>query len=152
MENREWIVLIWWFMWLFQCTIPADVQQEYKTALFETRSFEEWKNHWHDEKYRRCYHQIPSHIKLACEKDIYRVEKKNPMLRAFEKPDQYLPIDLVYGFGTKKRSRRQKQKRQASGIIEECCEKPMGCSWEEYAEYCPGHNRRRNSNLFLTDN
>ena len=50
-------------------------------------------------------------------------------------------------FGTlriKKSSNRRISKR---GIIDECCNGAAGCSWEEYAEYCPANRRNRNQYL-----
>ncbi|OTF76034.1 hypothetical protein BLA29_007813, partial [Euroglyphus maynei] len=38
---------------------------------------------------------------------------------------------------------RQQQQRNKRGISDECCHGLDGCSWEEYAEYCPANVRLR---------
>lgn len=45
--------------------------------------------------------------------------------------------------GTKRSSRIERDKR---GISDECCSGTDGCSWEEYAEYCPANVRVRVAN------
>ncbi|KAJ8950485.1 hypothetical protein NQ314_007872 [Rhamnusium bicolor] len=38
------------------------------------------------------------------------------------------------------RFRRNVNRRSGSSITNECC-KSSGCTWEEYAEYCPTNKR-----------
>lgn len=33
-----------------------------------------------------------------------------------------------------------RRKREEKSITDECCS-AAGCTWEEYAEYCPAHRR-----------
>lgn len=39
--------------------------------------------------------------------------------------------------------RKRSGSRAKRGIMDECCQGPVGCSWEEYAEYCQHHSRVR---------
>ena len=41
------------------------------------------------------------------------------------------------------RRRQQQRQRNKRGISDECCHGQDGCSWEEYAEYCPANVRLR---------
>lgn len=36
----------------------------------------EWKTAWHSEKHSRCRDQLLTHMDWACQKDIYRLDKK----------------------------------------------------------------------------
>lgn len=47
------------------------------------------------------------------------------------------------GAGNRRKSLRR-QRLGVRGIMDECCDVQAGCSWEEYAEYCPTSRRIRN--------
>lgn len=40
------------------------------------RNENEWQSLWHSEKHVRCRDQLLTHMDWACQKDIYRLEKR----------------------------------------------------------------------------
>lgn len=56
-----------------------------------TRNEDEWKSAWHSEKHVRCRDQLRGHIYWACEKDIYRLDKKP------KASDPQLPLLVPFG-------------------------------------------------------
>lgn len=164
--------------------------------LFGMRSEDDWRQAWHDEKHRRCNHQLVAHMELVCDKDIYKLQrrrKKRSISTDIEYPFQKLGRKLYIIFNIShitfnfsklaKQARFMLQARQANlfgrrllkrisggqvtedktggggggdgstgsqrykrGITEECCGGQDGCSWEEYAEYCPANVRSRSAN------
>ncbi|XP_026469769.1 probable insulin-like peptide 7 [Ctenocephalides felis] len=116
-------------------------------TIFRERSDEDWGDAWHKETHSRCREHLMRHMYWACEKDIYRIsrrsvpehhrEKKIPV--AFPWIGAEMSLRMV-------RSRRSARIRGGGGprvppsITSECCN-AVGCTWEEYAEYCPNNKR-----------
>jgi hypothetical protein len=55
------------------------------------RNEDEWKSAWHLEKHVRCRDQLLGHMDWACQKDIYRLDKK-PMAVDPPVPNQQGPL------------------------------------------------------------
>jgi hypothetical protein len=136
--------------------------------IFSLRNKDDWKQLWHKEKHRRCYQELLVHMEWVCDKDIYKLRRKRDLIegRNWEKlnfvlltlksrllsipysveplnDETFLSSKKANMFGIlrfKKANRRRQYKR---GIIDECCQADAGCSWEEYAEYCPANRRIR---------
>lgn len=144
------------------------------TNLWDFSSQSDWEHVWHQEKHSRCRDKLVRQLYWACEKDIYRLTRRNRK-RAGAGNDLWLvgkgqenrklqyqkytynPIFPLYlitlplaapGSAASTwlhvnyanmllRSRRT----DAPSITNECCTK-VGCTWEEYAEYCPSNKRR----------
>lgn len=60
--------------------------------------------------------------------------------------DLFLKPEAALGVLTGKLSKRRATQHniRTRSIIDECCDTEVGCSWEEYAEYCPANRRMRN--------
>ncbi|XP_067641649.1 probable insulin-like peptide 7 [Eurosta solidaginis] len=111
--------------------------------LFRERSQSDWENVWHQETHSRCRDKLIRHLYWACEKDIYRLTRRNrkriddeDVIHKRSKPITRTWLKLNY-VNTMLRTRRT----NAPSITNECCTK-IGCTWEEYAEYCPSNKRR----------
>ncbi|XP_021954161.1 probable insulin-like peptide 7 [Folsomia candida] len=105
--------------------------------IFQLRNEDEWKTAWHSEKHSRCRDQLLIHMDWACQKDIYRLDKK------FEAPEGIFIGKPVANTVIKAWSGYiVRRKRENKSITDECCN-TSGCTWEEYAEYCPAHRRVR---------
>lgn len=52
------------------------VKQKYAENKTRYRTPSDWQAVWHDERHRRCYNDLLSHMNLACRHDIYRVAKR----------------------------------------------------------------------------
>ncbi|KAI1299390.1 putative insulin-like peptide 7 [Halotydeus destructor] len=122
--------------------ITADIWDE----IFQLRSDDEWRNLWHVEKHRRCYQDLENHMRWVCDKDIYKMNKKQSRDHRQVKRNHeqlagpFLTKEEAYSLlGSGRAQRRAKR-----GIMDECCHGvTTGCSWEEYAEYCQHHSRTR---------
>ncbi|XP_030568784.1 probable insulin-like peptide 7 [Drosophila novamexicana] len=115
--------------------------------LFRERSQSDWENVWHQETHSRCRDKLVRQLYWACEKDIYRLTRRNRKRGGNEvwTKSSYNPaagsaastwLHVNYA-NMLLRSRRS----DAPSITNECCTK-TGCTWEEYAEYCPSNKRR----------
>ncbi|XP_054728642.1 probable insulin-like peptide 7 [Anastrepha obliqua] len=110
--------------------------------LFRERSQSDWENVWHQETHSRCRDKLIRQLYWACEKDIYRLTRRNrkrtenEAMQKRSKPISRIWLKLDY-VNTLLRTRRA----DAPSITNECCTK-VGCTWEEYAEYCPSNKRR----------
>ncbi|KAH8235572.1 hypothetical protein KR032_002671 [Drosophila birchii] len=113
--------------------------------LFRERSQSDWENVWHQEAHSRCRDKLVRQLYWACEKDIYRLTRRNKkrtgndeswLKKSSTDPNgsTWLHVNYANMF---LRSRRS----DAPSITNECCTK-TGCTWEEYAEYCPSNKRR----------
>ncbi|CAG7830054.1 unnamed protein product [Allacma fusca] len=105
--------------------------------IFQLRNEDEWKTAWHSEKHIRCRDQLLTHMDWACQKDIYRLDKRgepNPIGVFLRKSRANSVIKPWSGI--------VRRKREEKSITDECCGS-AGCTWEEYAEYCPAHRRLR---------
>ncbi|XP_044743141.1 probable insulin-like peptide 7 [Chrysoperla carnea] len=118
---------------------------------FRDRSESEWKNLWHDERHAKCRHELVRHMYWACEKDIYRLVRRNiadmssssSLSSDEEVQEGYDETDLSFPWLRAVRARRfirwrrnENGGRRKRSITAECCD-DHGCTWEEYAEYCP---------------
>ncbi|CAG2061721.1 unnamed protein product, partial [Timema podura] len=113
----------------------------------------EWENVWHNERHTRCRANLLKHLYWACEKDIYRLSRRNDQHNhvgkmssgVFIQGQQGSPFVSVVEARVFLRSRRDRKRRSAAGgsITDECCQASGGCTWEEYAEYCPANKRLR---------
>ncbi|KDR22481.1 probable insulin-like peptide 7 isoform X2 [Zootermopsis nevadensis] len=118
--------------------------------MFKARSDDDWLNVWHQEHHTRCQETLLRHLYWACEKDIYRLSRRNDNQdQGIEflqgKSDPRYPFLSVVEARVFLRDRRRQQRRRGSGasITDECCLNTAGCTWEEYAEYCPANKRLR---------
>nr|CAD7575458.1 unnamed protein product [Timema californicum] len=107
----------------------------------------EWENVWHNERHTRCRANLLKHLYWACEKDIYRLSRRNDQhnhvaLNPYPPGSPFVSVVEARVF---LRSRRDRKRRSAAGgsITDECCQASGGCTWEEYAEYCPANKRLR---------
>uniref|UniRef100_A0A1A9ZC45 Insulin-like domain-containing protein n=1 Tax=Glossina pallidipes TaxID=7398 RepID=A0A1A9ZC45_GLOPL len=80
------------------------------TKKLRAAAYYNWANVWHHETHSRCRDKLVRQLYWACEKDIYRLTRRNH-----------------------KRTEESVQKRNKCKV---------GCTWEEYAEYCPSNKRR----------
>nr|QDB63967.1 insulin-like peptide 5 [Ixodes scapularis] len=117
--------------------------------IFRNRNDEDWARVWHVERHRRCYHQLVSHMNLVCREDIYKLSRRRRDVAADKDPemtDLFLKPEAALGVLTGKLSKRRVTQHniRTRSIIDECCDTEVGCSWEEYAEYCPANRRMRN--------
>lgn len=144
----------------------------------------DWENVWHQETHSRCRDKLVRQLYWACEKDIYRLTRRNKKRTGNDEawikkttterklnrnpfqpktigisndvqlcyrsidfdmiPPAVFPADgstwLHVNYANMfLRSRRSDG--NTPSISNECCTK-AGCTWEEYAEYCPSNKRR----------
>ncbi|XP_068141378.1 probable insulin-like peptide 7 [Drosophila tropicalis] len=115
--------------------------------LFRERSQSDWENVWHQETHSRCRDKLIRQLYWACEKDIYRLTRRNRkrtgndeawIKRSINNSANPASTWLHVNYANMLlRTRRS----GAPSITNECCTK-VGCTWEEYAEYCPSNKRR----------
>ncbi|KAJ8916968.1 hypothetical protein NQ315_008368 [Exocentrus adspersus] len=120
--------------------------------VFKERTHSDWKNAWHKEKYSRCRETLIRHLYWACEKDVYRLTRRSDLNFKYYNTDEGIHrytflnnrVDFPWLVPNKAkrmlRFRRNIGRRSGSSITNECC-KSSGCTWEEYAEYCPTNKR-----------
>ncbi|XP_017773459.1 PREDICTED: probable insulin-like peptide 7 [Nicrophorus vespilloides] len=114
--------------------------------IFRDRSNTEWKEAWHKERYTRCRETLIRHLYWACEKDIYRITRRSehPMQLANEDLESLsFPWISDEEAHFMVRTKRAANRNGGSSITAECCSR-KGCTWEEYAEYCPTNKRYTN--------
>ncbi|XP_062139739.1 probable insulin-like peptide 7 [Drosophila sulfurigaster albostrigata] len=111
--------------------------------LFRERSQSDWEDVWHRETHSRCRDKLVRQLYWACEKDIYRLTRRNRkrggnelLVKGSYNPAASTWLHVNYA-NMLLRSRRS----DAPSITNECCTR-TGCTWEEYAEYCPSNKRR----------
>uniref|UniRef100_A0A1B0BQ98 Insulin-like domain-containing protein n=1 Tax=Glossina palpalis gambiensis TaxID=67801 RepID=A0A1B0BQ98_9MUSC len=102
-----------------------------KKKKFSSQS--DWENVWHHETHSRCRDKLVRQLYWACEKDIYRLTRRNHKRtdESVQKRNKCKEVNVFL------RTRRS----NIPSITNECCTK-VGCTWEEYAEYCPSNKRR----------
>ncbi|KAJ6637150.1 putative insulin-like peptide 7 [Pseudolycoriella hygida] len=112
--------------------------------MFRQRTRSEWEKAWHEESHSRCREKLVKHLYWACEKDIYRISRRSD--QGLKPTPKQASITLPWlddaSAKTMLRTRRSRRRITGSGssITSECCTK-TGCTWEEYAEYCPSNKR-----------
>uniref|UniRef100_A0AAG5CPD1 Insulin-like domain-containing protein n=1 Tax=Anopheles atroparvus TaxID=41427 RepID=A0AAG5CPD1_ANOAO len=151
-------------MWLPLALCVLLEMTELLEVTFSERTRADWEKVWHQESHSRCREKLIRHLYWACEKDIYRisrrsgssgadgmVEKRADRVDAGTNALEALPArpqvvvsfpwaidrDVAYRF---LRTRRTGKRRSGGSITAECCTR-TGCTWEEYAEYCPSNKR-----------
>lgn len=157
------MLLQWTALWVSLCAVSprlaaAEADGPDWNEIFTNRNDDDWARVWHVERHRRCYHELLSHMNWVCEKDIYKMrrrkrdapslEKDADLADVFLKPETALSLlssssGKQSGPGNRRKSLRR-QRLGVRGIMDECCDVQAGCSWEEYAEYCPTSRRIRN--------
>ncbi|XP_041785865.1 probable insulin-like peptide 7 [Anopheles merus] len=122
-------------------------------VTFSERTRADWEKVWHQESHSRCREKLIRHLYWACEKDIYRisrrsgdgngnagmVEKRTSMVDEGQLVPYPWAIDREVA-NAFLRTRRTGKRRSGGSITAECCTR-TGCTWEEYAEYCPSNKR-----------
>ncbi|XP_053680561.1 probable insulin-like peptide 7 [Anopheles nili] len=124
-------------------------------VTFSERTRADWEKVWHQESHSRCREKLIRHLYWACEKDIYRISRRSGNDGVVKRGNadgntvedgggnaliQYpwaIEREQAYSF---LRTRRTGKRRSGGSITAECCTR-TGCTWEEYAEYCPSNKR-----------
>ena len=120
---------------------------------FPYRTYADWARIWHQETHSRCREKIQRHLEVACEKDIYKLTRRNNMDSGGG--DSGGDPNALFKTNTRKKSvvnpwlsakevysqMIRTRRGGGRGITHECCTR-AGCTWEEYAEYCPSNKRR----------
>ncbi|XP_050071360.1 probable insulin-like peptide 7 [Anopheles maculipalpis] len=127
-------------------------------VTFSERTRADWEKVWHQESHSRCREKLIRHLYWACEKDIYRISRRsgpgddsmsnmgtekrssagqNLLEDATVQFPWAIDREVAYAF---LRTRRNGKRRSGGSITAECCTR-TGCTWEEYAEYCPSNKR-----------
>lgn len=99
------------------------------------------------------------HLDWACEKDIYKLTRRNNEDggRSGDEDEEDSGKDRNGLFKMNKKAEMnpwlsskevamqmlRTRRNGGKGITSECCTR-SGCTWEEYAEYCPSNKRRHN--------
>ncbi|XP_053681704.1 probable insulin-like peptide 7 [Sabethes cyaneus] len=118
-------------------------------VTFSERTRADWEKVWHQESHSRCREKLIRHLYWACEKDIYRISRRNDYRQETnqspEKRTNVLPLLSRWTISAEQaqsflRTRRTGKRRSGGSITAECCTR-VGCTWEEYAEYCPSNKR-----------
>lgn len=111
--------------------------------IFNQRTKSDWEKVWHHETHSRCREKIVRHLIWACEKDIYRLSRRNIGIKVDESLSKrsspiehnWIPIEEAHQM-----IRFRRNAKPSGSITSECCTK-SGCTWEEFAEYCPSNKR-----------
>ncbi|XP_058059430.1 probable insulin-like peptide 7 [Anopheles bellator] len=127
-------------------------------VTFSERTRADWEKVWHQESHSRCREKLIRHLYWACEKDIYRISRRGNRDDSMgpEKRSDPLIVDgpeiigrtnVAFPWAIRPeeahaflRTRRTGKRRSGGSITAECCNR-TGCTWEEYAEYCPSNKR-----------
>ncbi|XP_019870236.2 probable insulin-like peptide 7 [Aethina tumida] len=129
-------------LWLLLDITDGAMPDRELDLIFRDRSKTDWQNAWHKEKHARCRERLIGHLYWACEKDIYKLTRRtDPTFKNyFMESDE---LNYPWLIPSKAKSLLQFKrgiKRSGSSITSECC-MSTGCTWEEYAEYCPNNKR-----------
>ena len=68
------------------------------------------------------------------------IENINILFHDFIGVIPWIPNNVAHSF---LRTRRNARRSGGGSITQECCTR-VGCTWEEYAEYCPSNKRINN--------
>lgn len=117
-------------------------------TLFHQRSKGDWEKVWHQESHSRCREKLIRHLYWACEKDIYRLSRRNGFKQdenAQQKRSGIVvgaiePYPWISSESAHTLLRFRRNDKASGSITSECCTR-AGCTWEEYAEYCPSNKR-----------
>ncbi|KXJ76663.1 hypothetical protein RP20_CCG009228 [Aedes albopictus] len=144
-------------LWVLLMDTVVDVRAASSSAedaalevTFSERTRADWEKVWHQESHSRCRDKLIRHLYWACEKDIYRISRRNNDYGsggsgAVGKRANALPFLARWTISKEQaqsflRTRRTGKRRSGGSITAECCTR-VGCTWEEYAEYCPSNKR-----------
>lgn len=124
------------------------------------RSYADWARIWHQETHSKCREKLVRHLDWACEKDIYKLTRRNnedggggaspdgdesgkDRNGLFKMNVRKKAIITNPWLSPKEVAQQMLRTRRngGKGITNECCTR-AGCTWEEYAEYCPSNKRR----------
>ncbi|CAD7090992.1 unnamed protein product [Hermetia illucens] len=120
--------------------------------LFSQRTPSDWETVWHQESHSRCREKLTRHLEWACKKDIYKLTRRNGLdpddIKKRSQFSKIVPYPWLEKFTAKKllRTRRSRARSSRVSITNECCTR-VGCTWEEYAEYCPSNKRRNHYDI-----
>uniref|UniRef100_A0A336LZN9 CSON009057 protein n=1 Tax=Culicoides sonorensis TaxID=179676 RepID=A0A336LZN9_CULSO len=121
-------------------------------TIFTARSPDDWATIWHKEFHSRCREKLIRHLYWACEKDIYRLTRRNGGMKTQESVSKRSGSTRInedrgmieYPWLSPEEAhvmfRTRRNDKPTGSITQECCTK-VGCTWEEYAEYCPSNKR-----------
>ncbi|GAB0099353.1 Probable insulin-like peptide 7 [Sergentomyia squamirostris] len=119
-------------------------QDDNLEIIFRQRTQSDWERVWHQESHSRCRERLVRHLFWACEKDIYRLTRRNAENNDWapkrEKKMEFPWIDSTNALEILRMRRNSRGHPTGSSITRECCTR-VGCTWEEYAEYCPSNKR-----------
>ncbi|XP_071522805.1 insulin-like peptide 7 isoform X4 [Panulirus ornatus] len=132
----------------------------------ESRTEKEWRELWTEERLMLCRSRLRHNLDAICDTETARRNNKKekrmrtmsvdlPTTRIEINPSisdtgqhnthtrsPFLSVHQANLFVTTWVGGHQRQRRQSSSITNECCT-TVGCTWEEYAEYCPTSSRLR---------
>ncbi|XP_055683864.1 probable insulin-like peptide 7 [Lutzomyia longipalpis] len=123
-------------------------QDDALEIIFRQRTQSDWERVWHHESHSRCRERLVRHLFWACEKDIYRLTRRNSVATTSGGENgvskRQKTMDFPWIESSKAlnllRMRRNHRGPHGASITRECCTR-VGCTWEEYAEYCPSNKR-----------
>ncbi|XP_055710013.1 probable insulin-like peptide 7 [Phlebotomus papatasi] len=122
-------------------------QDDALELIFRQRTQSDWERVWHHESHSRCRERLVRHLFWACEKDIYRLTRRNSMetskddrMSRREKKLEFPWLDKSDALTVLRIRRNSRGQPTGASITRECCTR-VGCTWEEYAEYCPSNKR-----------
>lgn len=67
--------------------------------MYTNRSRSDWENVWHHESHTRCRDKLVRHLYWACDKDIYRLERRSGRVGGADRQDDQHAIekqDCIY--------------------------------------------------------
>ncbi|XP_059619033.1 probable insulin-like peptide 7 [Phlebotomus argentipes] len=112
--------------------------------VFRQRTQSDWERVWHHESHSRCRERLVRHLFWACEKDIYRLTRRasagDDGVPRREKKMEFPWLESENALNVLRMRRNSRGQPTGSSITRECCTR-VGCTWEEYAEYCPSNKR-----------
>uniref|UniRef100_A0A1A9WVA4 Insulin-like domain-containing protein n=1 Tax=Glossina brevipalpis TaxID=37001 RepID=A0A1A9WVA4_9MUSC len=115
------------------------------SSMFQVLSSQsDWENVWHHETHSRCRDKLVRHLYWACKKDIYHLKRRNQKRTEefLQKRNKYFGLyDGIWLNPQEINVFLRTRRSNIPSITNECCTK-VGCTWEEYAEYCPSNQRR----------
>ncbi|XP_037938683.1 probable insulin-like peptide 7 [Teleopsis dalmanni] len=130
------------FLYILQIEITRT--EDNLELILRERTQSDWQNVWHRETHSRCREKLVQQLYWACEKDIYRLTRRNRNNNGetvSKRGQPFYSLHWLYGNYSDNLMVRTRRIEKDQSITNECCTK-AGCTWEEYAEYCPTNKRR----------
>lgn len=78
-----WISFIVWY----NIVHLVQSNQQDLDQVFHQRTDTEWRQNWHQETYSKCRNNLVRHLFWACEKDIYKMERRGSVGGEFSAGD-----------------------------------------------------------------